>query len=99
LNPTELFLWSEDSGDSVGASVGESEAIYDQIANTYPQPHIVLNHETYDTTAYQVLPYAVSKLQSKGYQLVAVDTCMGDEGEWPYQYVGEPQQRDSSWVC
>lgn len=47
----------------------------------------------------QVVPWGLGQLTGKGYKLVAVDTCMGDEGEWPYQWVGNPGQRDSSWKC
>jgi hypothetical protein len=45
-----------------------------------------------------VVNYAVPKLQEKGYQLVTVNTCLGDSGS-PYQYVGEPGQQDGSWTC
>jgi hypothetical protein len=51
------------------------------------------------TAAFQVVPYAVPRLQGAGYQLVAVDTCLGSEGEWPYVYVGEPGTPDDSWTC
>ena len=73
--------------------------MYEGIAQSYPAPHLVLNHETVETTHTQVLPYAVPLLQNAGYQLVAVDTCLGSNGEWPYTYVGAPQARDASWVC
>jgi len=46
-----------------------------------------------------VLNYAVGQLQGKGYQIVSVDTCLGSDGEYPYQYVGEPGQQDGSWTC
>jgi hypothetical protein len=45
-----------------------------------------------------VVNYAVPKLQEKGYQLVTVNTCLGDSGS-PYQYVGEPGKQDASWTC
>ena len=46
-----------------------------------------------------VLNYAVGQLQGKGYQIVSVDTCLGSDGEYPYEYVGEPGQQDGSWTC
>jgi hypothetical protein len=95
----EAFLWSDDTEDADGATPQFSKSIYDGIFPTYPQPHLVLNHETVQTTSSQVLPYAVPKLKAAGYKLVAVDTCLGSSGEWPYAYVGPPQQRDSTWVC
>lgn len=95
----ELFLWSDDSGDTTGASAQQSKDVYNNVANSYPAPHIILNHETKDQTVFDVIPYAVPLLKNRGYQLVSVDTCLGSEGEWPYQYVGPPQQRDASWHC
>lgn len=93
----KVFLWSEDSGDSLGASVASQKGVYDGVANSYPSPHIVLNHSPEPSTVFDTLPYAVSLLQNKGYQLVAVDTCMGSQGEWPYQWIGQPQS--GSWQC
>jgi len=95
----KVFLWSDDSGDSTGASAQSSKNLYNSIANTFPQPHLVLNHETYSSTVFDVLPYAVGRLQGAGYKLVAVDTCLGSGGEFPYVKVGEPQARDSTWHC
>lgn len=49
--------------------------------------------------AFDVVPYAAGRLQNAGYQLVSVDTCLGDAGEWPYEYVGQPGTPDGSWTC
>ena len=43
------------------------------------------------STAYDVLPYAIDRLQSAGYQLVTVAECLGME---PYQNVGQAQTND-----
>ncbi|RXK39999.1 deacetylase [Tremella mesenterica] len=95
----KVFLWSEDIGDANGESVSYSENVYDGVINNYPNPHLVLDHSTIQTTSGQVLPYAVPKLQQAGYQLVAVDTCLGGDGEWPYIYVREPGTPDNTWHC
>ncbi|KAK6907885.1 hypothetical protein I203_101886 [Kwoniella mangroviensis CBS 8507] len=95
----KLFLWSEDTGDANGESTGYSEGVLDGVANSYPSPHMVLSHSTIQTTSSEVLPNSVWKIQQAGYSLVAVDTCLGDSGEWPYEYVGEPGQPDGSWTC
>lgn len=42
----DLVYWSDDSGDSVGKSVAYSDQVYDKIAQSFPKPHLVLNHET-----------------------------------------------------
>lgn len=95
----KVFLWDNDSGDSAGASVESQEGIYNDIIASYPAPHIVLNHETYDSTVHQVMPNVVPRLKGAGYQLVSIDTCLGSQGEWPYTWVGNPTPRDASWVC
>lgn len=64
----------------------------------YPNPHLVLDHSTIETTSSQVLPYAVPKLKSAGYQLVTVGECLGTD-ESPYEWVDCPGERDSSWQC
>lgn len=64
----------------------------------YPNPHLVLDHSTIETTSSEVLPYAVPKLQSAGYQLVTVGECLGTD-ESPYEWVDCPGERDSSWQC
>jgi hypothetical protein len=139
----KVFLWSDDTQDASGASVGAQQGVMDQVIGSYPQPKMVLQHSVLADSestrpfgrqvewipvpfsspssrssssscrlkvlyrilmltaisASGVLNYAVGQLQGRGYQLVAVDTCLGDQGEYPYQYVGEPGQRDGSWVC
>ncbi|KAJ9094274.1 hypothetical protein QFC21_006100 [Naganishia friedmannii] len=93
----KLFLWSDDTQDGNLVPVDQSKGVYDQVSASYPAPHIILGHSVYDSTANDVVPYAVSELKKKGYQLVAVDTCMGSEGEWPYEWVGQPQT--GKWQC
>ncbi|KAG6852874.1 hypothetical protein C0991_008454 [Blastosporella zonata] len=46
-----LVNWDFDSGDSVGNSAAQSEALYDQIAAQHPSTLLCLNHEVYETTA------------------------------------------------
>ncbi|KAJ7472649.1 carbohydrate esterase family 4 protein [Mycena latifolia] len=91
-----LVLWDFDSGDSTGSTVAQSEAMYDQVVSAHPSTLLPLNHETYQTTADQVLPYAISKLKGAGYKLVSVATCLGLP---PYASVGTPQTPSSSWTC
>jgi peptidoglycan/xylan/chitin deacetylase (PgdA/CDA1 family) len=95
----KVFLWSDDIGDANGESVSYSDGVYWNIINDYPNPHLVLDHSTIQTTSSEVLPWAVPQLQSQGYQLVAVDTCLGANGEWPYEWVGNPGNPDGSWTC
>ncbi|KAJ9117703.1 hypothetical protein QFC24_006417 [Naganishia onofrii] len=93
----KLFLWSDDTQDGNLVPVEQSKGVYDLVAASYPAPHIILGHSVYNSTANDVVPYGVSELIKKGYQLVAVDTCMGTEGEWPYEWVAQPQ--NGTWQC
>ncbi|KAF9457952.1 carbohydrate esterase family 4 protein [Collybia nuda] len=92
----KLVIWDFDSEDSVGATPAQSKALYDQKISQHPSTILPLNHEVYETTAHQVLPYAISKLQAAGYQLVTLAECLGME---PYQSVGTPGTPDASWTC
>lgn len=92
----KVVLWDFDSGDSVGASVQDSESTYDSTISQHPSTLLALNHETYETTAYDVLPYAIEKLQAAGYNMVTLAECLGES---PYQSVGNAGVDDGSWGC
>ncbi|KAJ9112889.1 hypothetical protein QFC19_000444 [Naganishia cerealis] len=94
---TKVFLWSDDTQDGNEVPVPESEDVYDQVALSYPEPHIILGHSVYASTANEVVPYGVSQLKDRGYKLVAVDACMGVRGDLPYEVVGKPQ--NGTWQC
>ncbi|KAF9546888.1 carbohydrate esterase family 4 protein [Agrocybe pediades] len=91
-----VAIWDFDSQDSVGASVQTSKNLYNNIINKHPSTILALNHETYETTAHQVLPYAIQRLKSAGYRLVTLAECVGKP---PYQSVVAPKARDSTWHC
>lgn len=91
-----VVIWDFDSGDSVGASPAESKSRYDQVAARRPSNVLALNHEVYERTAHEVLPYAIQRLQSAGYRLVTLAECLGMQ---PYQSVGAPGTPDASWTC
>jgi len=92
----KVVLWDFDSGDSVGASVQDSESTYDSTISQHPSTLLALNHETYETTAYDVLPYAIERLQAAGYNMVTLAECLGES---PYQSVGNAGVNDGSWGC
>ncbi|KAF9257668.1 chitin deacetylase [Marasmius fiardii PR-910] len=91
-----LAIWDQDNQDATGASVEVSKAIYDKVANDRLSNALFVQHEIVNTTATELIPYAINLFQSKGYQLVTFAECIGAE---PYQAIGQPQQRDSSWTC
>ncbi|KAF8625884.1 hypothetical protein AX15_005150 [Amanita polypyramis BW_CC] len=92
----KFVTWDFDSGDSVGASVAQQEATYDQTIIQHPSTILALNHETYETTVTQTLPYALQKLKRAGYRLVSLAECLGEQ---PYKYVDQPGTPDSTWHC
>ncbi|KAF8072280.1 carbohydrate esterase family 4 protein [Lyophyllum atratum] len=91
-----LVNWDFDSGDSIGKTAAQSEALYDDLVERHPSTILALNHEVYATTARIVLPHALKKLQGAGYKLVTVAECLGRN---PYKYIGQPFVRDDSWTC
>jgi len=91
-----LVIWDFDSEDSIGATPAESEALYDQLLSRHPSTILPLNHEVYETTAHQVLPYVLDKLSKAGYKMVTVAECVGLP---PYQLVESPSPKDSTWHC
>ncbi|KAK7032729.1 carbohydrate esterase family 4 protein [Favolaschia claudopus] len=91
-----LITWDFDSGDSVGATVQQSEDDYDENIGEHVNNLLALNHETKKNTAEQLVPYVVEKFQAAGYELVTVAECLGLE---PYTYVGPLGVRDKTWFC
>ncbi|KAG8912872.1 Carbohydrate esterase 4 protein [Tulasnella sp. 417] len=96
-NGQSIVIWDFDSGDSAGASVEQMETTYQNTINEGPSSILTLNHETYDSTAHEVLPFALAALQAKGYNFVTVAECLG--GLEPYAAVTEPAVRDDTWTC
>lgn len=91
-----LATWDFDSGDSLGVSAQASKNRYNTVVGQHPSSILALNHETVATTSQQVIPYAIQKLHAAGYRLVTVAECLGRQ---PYQWVGKPKTKDSSWKC
>ncbi|SCZ94776.1 BZ3500_MvSof-1268-A1-R1_Chr12-1g03650 [Microbotryum saponariae] len=92
-----IVTWDFDSNDSDGHTTGpQSVKLYNKLANSYPKPHIALNHEVYKSTGETVVPQVVPMLLKKGYKLVTVDACLGIN---PYQSVGKASKRDKTWTC
>ncbi|KAG8909053.1 Carbohydrate esterase 4 protein [Tulasnella sp. 417] len=95
-NGESIVIWDFDSGDSQGNSAQEMETDYQNLAAQKPPTILTLNHETYESTAKRVLPYALSALQAQGYSFVTVAECLGAN---PYQSVTTPGTRDATWTC
>ncbi|KAJ6577583.1 carbohydrate esterase family 4 protein [Mycena capillaripes] len=91
-----LVIWDFDSGDSVGKSWNQSEALYNKTISKLPQNLLPLNHETEVNTTRFVVPWVIPRLQSAGYKLVTLAECLGLE---PYLSVEPSGERDDTWKC
>ncbi|TXT10212.1 uncharacterized protein COLE_04146 [Cutaneotrichosporon oleaginosum] len=96
----KLFMWTDDTedGNRSGADVPYAKSVYDRIARDYPKPHNVLNHSPYDSTANEVVPHAVQRLQAAGYKLQTLDQCLGSAGDHPY-IKGSGVDSKYGWNC
>ncbi|MCO5599799.1 hypothetical protein L7F22_053906 [Adiantum nelumboides] len=92
-----VINWNFDTQDADGATVKQSKAVIDKIKS--PKHAIILMHETVDTTANTLFPYAINKLKSNGYQTNNFYTVPAGLNFNGYKVVGQPSQRDSSWTC
>ncbi|CEH16282.1 glycoside hydrolase deacetylase [Ceraceosorus bombacis] len=91
-----VVTWDVDSGDSVGASPSASIATLNALK--YPQAHMPLSHETYQSSVETVAPAVVPSLQKQGYKLMTIQQCLGGKVP-PYKIIGKPQERDETWTC
>jgi peptidoglycan/xylan/chitin deacetylase (PgdA/CDA1 family) len=92
----KLAIWDYDTEDANGATVAFSKKVIDDAIAAKPNSILPLMHETVETTAHQVVPYAIQKLQAAGYKMVTLAECLGEE---PYQFTQAPGTKDSSWTC
>lgn len=92
----KIINWDLDSGDSAGASASSQKSLYDQTISRRPSTILALQHETYQQTAQNVVPYAIQKLTAAGYKLVTVAECLGEPA---YQWTTTAGTKDSSWKC
>lgn len=79
----DVVIWNFDSQDWNSLTANQSETRYSDFVATKPNTVLALNHETYNTTAHEVLPYAIKLLQKNGYRLVTVAECVGGKPYLP----------------
>jgi len=46
---TKMVLWTDDTGDSTGASMQSQQAVMDGVVQSFPSPRMVLQHSTVDS--------------------------------------------------
>lgn len=91
-----IIQWSDDSGDGNGVAPSTSIAMYNKFNKG--ESHLVLNHETHESSVKQVAPAAISAFSKKGIKSVTADKCIGATTS-PYKVRTKPQARDSTWTC
>lgn len=83
------------SGDSVGVPIAQQRQRYLDVSNQRPNNLLALNHETQSSTVYDLIPYAVQQLRSKGYQFATVAECLNMPA---YTWTGAPESRTVSFL-
>lgn len=92
----ETVYWSDDAEDASGGSVQQAINKYNNLDTS--KPHLILNHETVETTYTQLAPKAIAALNRKGKKSRTVHVCVAGSGS-PYNVQISPQARDGSWTC
>ena len=88
-----VVQWSEDSRDSAGAPADESIQTIKDLAGD-GKPHLILDHEVYQSTVEQVVPGVLPTFDGK--KLATVAECLGKDA---YQQVAQASERDDTWTC
>ncbi|TFL00816.1 hypothetical protein BDV98DRAFT_593677 [Pterulicium gracile] len=83
----KIAFWDTDTEDSWGATIERSKETIDEAIATNATSLHILAHDTYATTAYDLVPYAIKQLQGAGYKLVTLAECLADK---PYQLTEQP---------
>lgn len=92
-----VALWDVDPGDSLGATTAQQEAAYNAASTAVP--HVVIQHETSQNTAQNVVPLIIRWAQQRNLRMVTVGECLGSPAvDWYTNYV-TPEARNPSWVC
>ncbi|KAJ7035145.1 hypothetical protein C8F04DRAFT_1233808 [Mycena alexandri] len=66
-----LALWDWDTGDADGNTTAQSEALYNDVISAKVKNALILEHETEETTANVLVPFAIKLFQGKGYNVTA----------------------------
>ncbi|KAJ3053392.1 hypothetical protein HK097_004399 [Rhizophlyctis rosea] len=90
--------WDLDSQDWNGLTPAASLA-QTSFTNADNSGHIILSHENYQSTVDTLLPNVIAWAKQKGWKLVTVGECLGEDPSLWYKDVGTPSTRDSTWVC
>ncbi|KAK1224836.1 hypothetical protein PQX77_012252 [Marasmius sp. AFHP31] len=87
----KVVIWDFDSRDSASPrpSAGQMRSDYGHLLwDVRPNNVLALNHEFNHDTVYEVMGQVVEWCQQRGYRMVTVAECLGQQ---PYQNVGQPE--------
>jgi peptidoglycan/xylan/chitin deacetylase (PgdA/CDA1 family) len=98
---TRIAMWEFGGGDSEGQTVAQSEAAYTAYYAATPQGSpIVLQHDPYQSTVEQIVPWVVNYAKTNGKRIVTVGECVGDDpSNWYRGGIQTPAAQDATWVC
>ncbi|KAG0250735.1 hypothetical protein DFQ27_009230 [Actinomortierella ambigua] len=65
---------------------------YNYTINRNPQgaPHMALQHDTYNRTVSLITPWVIRMARERGYKIVPVGECLGDDPRNWYKSIGAP---------
>lgn len=86
-----ITMWSLDSGDSVGATIAQQQANYNNAPNGGSMANI-LNHDVQVLTAQTLLPWVINWYKASGLRSVTVAECLGVPLSLAYRAYTTPAQ-------
>lgn len=92
-----LTMWDVDPGDSLGASAAQQRLAYD--SSSVDASHNVVQHETSQNTAQNVVPLIIDWARRRNLRMVTVGECLGDSAVNWYTNYATPETRNPSWTC
>ncbi|KAI9487314.1 MAG: hypothetical protein EXX96DRAFT_497836 [Benjaminiella poitrasii] len=74
-----VVTWDVDTQDWLTHNLDDEETAYKQMDSDKSSTlgHITLEHEVYDQTVNQLIPWAIKYIKSKNYEFVTVSDCLG----------------------
>ncbi|OCB91673.1 glycoside hydrolase/deacetylase [Sanghuangporus baumii] len=72
-----IVLWDFDCWDALALSAEEVKQAYTHIISQHLKSVLMLNHETHDRIAFDIIPFVIEQFKINGYRLVTVSECLG----------------------
>lgn len=75
-----VIIWDVDSQDWATHNLADEQREYKSVldkASSSNSGHIALEHEVYEQTVNELVPWAIKYVKSKGYKFATVADCTG----------------------